>query len=624
MNTLQDKKQVNKLIILFTLTYMVSYITRINYGTIILEMERATKISRSLLSMALTGSFITYGTGQVISGFLGDKISPKKLVSCGFVITIFMNLLIPFCNSPYQMLVAWCINGFAQSLMWPPLVRLMTALLSDDDYKKASVRVSWGSSFGTIFVYLASPFLISVAGWKSIFIISAAAGIIMLFVWNKYSYEIKQEKKRDIKINNDKSAGMIFTPVMICIMIAIVLQGMLRDGVTTWMPTYISDTFNLSTVTSILTGVILPLFGILSFQIASGIYRKVIKNPVMCAGVIFAFGFVCAFTLYLLSGFNAVVSVILSALLTGAMHGVNLILICMIPPFFKKYGNVSTVSGIINSCTYIGSAISSYGIAVLSDNYGWSFTLLVWVFIALLGAVILLANIKPWAQVFQKNSASAVTYKIIADKKIYAEVSAGANTTPVWNQHKWQSGEYAIYIQKNGCGHCCTAMALNLNGIKITPYEEFELCRKMWGEPRMGEPLFEDNFISPSGIAQIIKRFGINAAAYGIEAGKSYEASVHIEKELQNGRQVIIWSHSSEKLNPNPFSKGEHYILAAGFTQDGKILIANTSDYVAAQNGIQFTDRQTIEKILMDGTRITDYTWGRYNFSDGGSYVVVG
>ena len=211
-----------------------------------------------------------------------------------------------------------------------------------------------------------------------------------------------------------------------------------------------------------------------------------------------------------------------------------------------------------------------------------------------------------------------------SDEKIYAEVFAHGYSTPVWNQNKWQDGEYAEYIRKNGCGHCCTAMALNLNGVKISPHEEFVLCRKMWGEPRMGEPLCEDNFISPSGLAQIIKRFGINAAAYGIEAGKSYEASVHIEKELQNGRQVIIWSHSSEKLNPNPFSKGEHYILAAGFTQDGKILIANTSDYVADQNGIQFTDRVTIEKILMEDTRITDYTWGRYNFSDGGSYVVVG
>lgn len=624
MNILQDKKQVNKLIILFTLTYMVSYITRINYGTIILEMERATKISRGLLSMALTGSFITYGIGQVISGFLGDKFSPKKLVSYGFIITILMNLLIPICQSPYQMLVVWCVNGFAQSLMWPPLVRLMTAILSDEDYKRASVRVSWGSSFGTIFVYLVSPFLIFVAGWKTVFILSAVAGIIMLFIWNKYSYEIEQEKKRDIKIINTKSGNMIFTPVMICIMIGVVLQGMLRDGVTTWMPTYISDTYNLSSVISILTGVILPVFGILSFQLASQIYRRVFNNPIMCAGVIFAFGFICATILYLLSDFSAVLSIILSALLTGAMHGVNLILICMIPPFFKKYGNVSTVSGIINSCTYIGSALSTYGIAVLSDGYGWDFTLLVWVFIALFGAVILLVNVKPWEQKFQNNSSCTATYRIIADEKIYAEVYANGNSTLVWNQAKWQDGEYARYIQKNGCGHCCTAMALNLNGIKITPHEEFSLCRKMWGEPRMGEPLFEDNFISASGIAQVIKSFGINATAYGVETGKSYEASVHIEQELKNGKQVILWSHPSENLIDNPFSSGDHYILAVGFTEEGKILIANSSNYVADQNGIQFTNRQTLEKVLMDDTRVTDYTWGRYNFNDAGSYVVIG
>ena len=59
MIILQNKKEINKLIFLFTLTYMVSYITRINYGTIILEMERETKMARSLLSMSLTGSFIT-------------------------------------------------------------------------------------------------------------------------------------------------------------------------------------------------------------------------------------------------------------------------------------------------------------------------------------------------------------------------------------------------------------------------------------------------------------------------------------------------------------------------------------------------------------------------------------
>lgn len=46
---------------------------------------------------------------------------------------------------------------------------------------------------------------------------------------------------------------------------------------------------------------------------------------------------------------------------TACMHGVNLILVCMLPVFFKEGGNVSTVSGTLNACTYVGSAFSTIG-----------------------------------------------------------------------------------------------------------------------------------------------------------------------------------------------------------------------------------------------------------------------
>ena len=94
---------------------MVSYMSRINYGAIVSEMASAENLSKSMLSLALTGSFITYGTGQIISGVCGDRFSPKKLVFGGLLVTMLMNLLIPFCQNPYQMLAVWCINGFAQS-----------------------------------------------------------------------------------------------------------------------------------------------------------------------------------------------------------------------------------------------------------------------------------------------------------------------------------------------------------------------------------------------------------------------------------------------------------------------------------------------------------------------------
>lgn len=397
---LETKKQINDLTALFAITYMISYITRINFGAIISEMEIATQMPRSLLSMSLTGSFVTYGAGQIISGICGDRISPKKLVSCGLFVTVLMNLCIPLCRNPYQMLAVWCLNGFAQAFMWPPIVRMMTTQLSEEDYKRVTVKVSWGASFGTILVYFVAPLIISVLNWKWVFVFCAASGAVMLLVWNKMAYDIAPVPKEKQPERQAASNRALFTPLMLGGMAAIVLQGMLRDGVTTWMPSYIAETYQLSSAVSILTGVILPVFSIFSVQLASRLYRKVLTNPLLCAGVLFAVGAVSAVGVTLFSGKAVALSVLSSALLTGCMHGVNLMLISMIPPFFQKYGNVSTASGMLNACTYIGSAVSTYGIAVLSETAGWGITVLMWIGIAVAGTVLCLLCIKPWSREF--------------------------------------------------------------------------------------------------------------------------------------------------------------------------------------------------------------------------------
>lgn len=400
---LQTKRQVNGMVFLFAVTYMVSYITRINYGAMISEMVTATGFSKSLLSMAVTGSFVTYGVGQIISGIIGDKCSPKKLISIGFCITIAMNLLITVCQNPFQMLAVWCVNGFAQSFMWPPLVRLMTVLFTQEDYKNSSAKVAWGSSIGTIVVYAVSPLMILLSGWKAMFFFSAACGVIMLIFWNRFCVDVETPKVSHAKASGSKgSAGPLFSPVMIALMVAIVLMGMLRDGVTTWMPSYIAETYNLSNVISILTGVILPLFSILCFQIGGWLYKKKFSNPVTCAGVIYVLGMVASLGLVLFTGKNAAISVVCSALLTGSMHGVNMMLIMMLPACFARWGHVSTASGVLNSCTYIGSALSTYGVALLSEKLGWGFTVMSWLAIAVMGTVICFVCAKPWDKKFRQ------------------------------------------------------------------------------------------------------------------------------------------------------------------------------------------------------------------------------
>ena len=212
-------------------------------------------------------------------------------------------------------------------------------------------------------------------------------------------------------------------------------------------------------------------------------------------------------------------------------------------------------------------------------------------------------------------------YIFTNNEKIPAKISVDMSTSPVWIQQLWDEGEYASFIRYNGCGHCCAAMALSLKGIRITPHEEFELCRKMWGVP--DEQNGEYNYQSVSGISKVMGNFGIKCEYFGVPKGKSRDAAKHIEDSLKDGKFVIFWSHPSEKLKDNPFSTGEHYVLAFGIDENGKVLIANSSNRTN-KNGVQITDTETIEKALFEGSEPCDCTWGRADLKYTGGYVIIG
>ena len=74
-------------------------------------------------------------------------------------------------------------------------------------------------------------------------------------------------------------------------------------------------------------------------------------------------------------------------------------------------------------------------------------------------------------------------------------------------------------------------------------------------------------------------------------------------------RRRFLWSHPSEAFPENPFSKGEHYVMAVGYAADGRILIANSSES-KAKEGVQFVDLQTILRALNPEAAPEDLTWG--------------
>ena len=383
--------------LLFAAIYFVSYLTRINYAAVIAAIIAEEKITATHAAVAVTGAFITYGAGQLVSGWLSDRLQPSKLVAFALITTSAANLAVPFCSADLRNAV-WCVNGIAQAFIWPPLVRMIPGLLNSEYQLKAGVRISWGGHFGNIAVYLLAPLFIHFSGWKSIFIFSSVVGFITVAVWlvlcSGFKTELKKKEKSKAPAGDFSvvGTGALLLPFIFTV-IAIIIQGSLRDGVTTWMPSYISETFSLGSDISILSGVIMPVFAFLCIWATEYLYYK-IKSVQKCCFMYFSVSFIAALLIPVAVKSGAVLSVFLASLIVGSMHGINILQTCMLPRSIGNTEQLGFISGIFNGCVYIGSALSTYGFARISEIFGWNGTILVWCICSAAGGIICLCLCK--------------------------------------------------------------------------------------------------------------------------------------------------------------------------------------------------------------------------------------
>ncbi len=398
------KGRVRAISWLLSLVYFSSYVMRINFTVLLVKVCSELGKEKGELAAVVTALTVTYGIGQIVCGVLGDKIKPRIMISCGIALAAVCNISFFFTSSVSLMTVIWGINGFAHAMFWPPIVRLMSLNLTDAEYSYASVRVTWGSSIATILLYLLCPVLLLFMSWRVIMLLCATVGLAIMVVWLIFAPKLFESKvsnsdtpppkmqKTDAK-NAQKAPSYVILP-LILIMIAIVIQGALRDGVTTWMPSYLHEVFSLPEEFSIFITVILAIFSMISFSVFDFVNRRFFKDEIASSVFIFLLASVFGVLLYFSNIFSlAIPSVLFMSLLVACMHGTNLMLIAIAPKRFKGTGKVATYSGIMNACTYVGAAASIYIFSAIAD---WGTTIIIWAIIAILASVICFAAIKKW------------------------------------------------------------------------------------------------------------------------------------------------------------------------------------------------------------------------------------
>lgn len=389
--------------------YCASYFIRTCYAATIAPLAEEGIYSKGEIGLIGTAFFICYGVGQLISGLIGDKINPFFMVMFGSVLGAVCCFLMPAAGSLGVLIGVWAANGLFQSMLWSPILRVFSETIDESLSKKAILNIALSLPVGTVLAYLMSSMIIKYLNWKYVFIFGGSVVVIaVLFAGfaifcsekdiEKVSVIQKQNAEAHNNVNKKGLAAVAVSSGLLFIMIPSFLHGMMRDGITNWVPAMISEVYGVSTSFSVFVTIALPIFNAFGAYLVTPLYKKLGENEMKTAGVT---GFAALVPLLIMLFMNKLpvyVIIVLLAVTTSVMYALNYLIISLVPVRFSKFGFTSGISGILNSGAHIGCALSSYGFGAISEKAGWGAVIIVWIVSSVLITVFSFASNKRWSR----------------------------------------------------------------------------------------------------------------------------------------------------------------------------------------------------------------------------------
>ncbi len=366
-------KQARRLFLLCWWAYFSTYLGRLNYSAALTEIIVSEGFDKGQAGIIGTGFFFAYGAGQFVNGFLGDRISVKKMVFSGLFFSGLCNLLMAAGNGIGFMTAVWCVNGLVQSMIWSPMLRLVSENCQDENRQKVCAALNSSVPAGTMAAYGITAVMLMYAGWRQVFLMAGVYLLAVSFVWlcgmrgvEKEPLRPAEKRFREQKTKGRKEPDTV--KLFACLLVVLFMQGALKDGVTVWVPVYIRETYGVSAVLAIAGTIIIPLCNLSGVFFASKAGSGKGMDEVKASGVFFV---VCTAALAVLWGISG----------TGMA---------------VSFGRTSSVSGLLNSAVYAGGALSTYGIGWLAETAGWKSTILVWACMAAASVVLCGAAAGKW------------------------------------------------------------------------------------------------------------------------------------------------------------------------------------------------------------------------------------
>lgn len=352
-NKLTDKKMGEFLFILCWLVYFSSYIGRLNYSSVmssIIDEQILTYTQAGTISMLY---FFAYGIGQFFNGLLGDHIRPQSMIFSGLFFSGLANLLMGIIHHFPVMALLWGINGYMQSMIWPPITRIFAEKYDDEQKKKCSIDIVSSMALGTLVSYFLSACTLKFFSWNGAFFLASGIMILISIFWNigykkietfltKRSaaaecFSVSNEVSKELP-NQIPFRKLLLTSGLLAIFLPVMVHGILKDGVSQWVPTYICENFDVSASFSVILTMILPLVNLTGAYMAKFVDSKNPQKEVRSSVFFFGLATMGLLFLFFFGKKHILLTVFLFAVITSSMLAVNTLFVNLLPCILKSRG----------------------------------------------------------------------------------------------------------------------------------------------------------------------------------------------------------------------------------------------------------------------------------------------
>ena len=379
------------------ITYAAYYLCRVNISTALPDLQRNLHLTNGQAGLITTGFFWAYALGQIINGRLGDRVSPRRLILVGMLVSAGLNIAFGSLSQLPLLILVWAINGYFQATGWGPVLRTLANWLTP--VQRTRVSVIFGSCFvaGNALTWLLTGWLVANFGWRTAFWIPASLMTMIALGWYLLARD-KPEPDGPLAPIPDSPAAPLNWMLLINdlfislrrywqLVAASIFFGFTFVSLIVWLPTYYVEVRHLNIGTAAIFSTLVPGAGIIgTFVIGGWIGRYWQGREVM--GLTLTLVVLAALLgLYPFLPGDLVTGILVLLVIGSIAYGATSVLLTTMPLTLGSQGEASSTAGLLDLSFNIGGGLSGGIIGLLLDAQGWNA-----VFLAQ-GATVLIASL---------------------------------------------------------------------------------------------------------------------------------------------------------------------------------------------------------------------------------------